>query len=91
MHKILLSALLLEREYLGENENELKINNKKFFYTQQVNIACELITDPSLLFLDEPTSGLDSFTALNMMETLLALAANGRTIVCNENIQRKFI
>lgn len=48
----------------------------------QVNIGVELITDPSLLFLDEPTSGLDSFTAYNIMETLIALARAGRTVVC---------
>jgi ABC-type multidrug transport system permease subunit len=42
-----------------------------------------MINDPSLLFLDEPTSGLDSFTAYNIMETLINLAKNdGRTIIC---------
>lgn len=45
----------------------------------------ELITDPSVLFLDEPTTGLDSFTAMGIVETLKALAANNRTIVRNIN------
>lgn len=44
--------------------------------------SCELIVDPRIMFLDEPTSGLDSFTALNLIETLGALAASGRTIIC---------
>jgi len=49
---------------------------------KRTNIANEIITDPSLIFLDEPTSGMDSFTALNIMETLVVLQKSGRTIVC---------
>lgn len=48
---------------------------------KRVNIAMELVTDPSLVFLDEPTSGLDSFNAQSVMQLLLKLARNNRTIV----------
>ena len=44
--------------------------------------ACELITNPNLLFVDEPTSGLDSYSALNVVECMRELADTGRTIVC---------
>ncbi|KAL4512260.1 hypothetical protein ABPG72_005262 [Tetrahymena utriculariae] len=37
---------------------------------KRVNIACELINDPQVLFLDEPTSGLDSFTAYIVLKLL---------------------
>ena len=49
---------------------------------KRVSIGIELLSQPSVLFLDEPTSGLDSKTAKNLVETLRALALEGRTIVC---------
>ena len=36
--------------------------------------------DPRVLFLDEPTSGLDSEMAMEVVETLRALCAGGRTV-----------
>ncbi|GJQ09948.1 hypothetical protein GpartN1_g1739.t1 [Galdieria partita] len=48
---------------------------------KRVSIATELVTNPSLLFLDEPTSGLDAFNAQNVMQSLLKLAKNGRTVI----------
>ncbi len=48
---------------------------------KRVNLAMELLTDPSVLFLDEPTSGLSSEDALMVMRLLRKLADEGRTIV----------
>lgn len=48
---------------------------------KRVNIGTELVTDPSLIFLDEPTSGLDAFSAESVMNSLLKLARNSRTII----------
>ena len=41
-----------------------------------------MITNPNLLFCDEPTSGLDSFMALSLVESMRALADQGKTIIC---------
>ena len=48
---------------------------------KRVNLAMELLTDPSLLFLDEPTSGLSSEDALSVMKVLRGLADAGKTIL----------
>ena len=48
---------------------------------KRVNLAMELITEPSLLFLDEPTSGLASEDTINVMNLLRRLADEGRTIL----------
>jgi hypothetical protein len=48
---------------------------------KRVSIACELITEPSLLLLDEPTTGLDSNNAENVALGLRNLADEGRLVV----------
>lgn len=48
---------------------------------KRVNLAMELLTDPSVLFLDEPTSGLSSEDALMVMKVLRELANSGKAIL----------
>ncbi len=48
---------------------------------KRVNLAMELLIEPSLLCLDEPTSGLASEDALTVMRVLKKLSADGRTIL----------
>jgi len=48
---------------------------------KRVNLAMELLTDPSVLFLDEPTSGLSSEDALMVMKVLRELADSGKAIL----------
>jgi ABC-type multidrug transport system ATPase subunit len=49
---------------------------------RRVTTAVQLVTDPALLFCDEPSTGLDAFSTLSLVETLAAVAARGRTVVC---------
>jgi len=48
---------------------------------KRVNVAMELVADPSLLALDEPTSGLDSTTSSKLCETLCQLAFTGVNVM----------
>jgi ABC-type multidrug transport system ATPase subunit len=48
---------------------------------RRVNLAVELVADPTVLVLDEPTSGLSWSDAADVIATLRRLADAGRTIV----------
>ncbi len=47
---------------------------------KRLNIALELIREPSILFLDEPTSGLSSRDSENVMDLLRELTLKGRLV-----------
>jgi ABC-type multidrug transport system ATPase subunit len=47
---------------------------------KRLNIALELIREPSILFVDEPTSGLSSKDSENVMDLLRELALKGKLI-----------
>lgn len=48
---------------------------------KRLNVAMELLSEPSLLLLDEPTSGLDARSAMQLIRQCRGLANSGRTVV----------
>lgn len=48
---------------------------------RRLTFACELLSNPSLLFTDEPTSGLDSFMAATVVQIMKKLTQSGRTLI----------
>ena len=53
---------------------------------QRIRLAATLVHDPELLILDEPLNGADPRQRVEFQELLLALAAEGRTIVISSHV-----
>jgi len=74
----LTSLGLYERKDLkvGNTFNKLISGGQR----KRLNIALELIREPSILFVDEPTSGLSSRDSENVMDLLSELTLKGKLI-----------
>lgn len=53
---------------------------------QRLAIAASLIGDPEAIVLDEPTNGLDPQGIAEVRETILQIAAGGKTIIMASHI-----
>jgi len=51
----------------------------------KVGLALSLAADPEVLILDEPTSGLDLLVRREFLRSMVALAADGRTILISSH------
>jgi ABC-type multidrug transport system ATPase subunit/uncharacterized tellurite resistance protein B-like protein/ABC-type multidrug transport system permease subunit len=78
VHKTLTSLGLFDRKDLkvGSPLNKMISGGQR----KRLNIALELIREPSILFVDEPTSGLSSRDSENVMDLLRELALKGKLI-----------
>jgi ABC-type multidrug transport system ATPase subunit len=56
---------------------------------KRVNIAIELLANPSVLFLDEPSSGLDPATEEALMTLLQSLTLTKLTVICTTHVLQK--
>ena len=76
--KTLTNLGLLERKDLkvGSPLNKMISGGQR----KRLNIALELIREPSILFVDEPTSGLSSRDSENVMDLLRELTLKGKLI-----------
>ena len=78
VHKTLHSLGLLDRKDLkvGSPLNKTISGGQR----KRLNIALELLREPSILFVDEPTSGLSSNDSENVMDLLRELVLKGKLI-----------
>lgn len=78
VNKLLISLGLHERKHLmvGSPLNKTISGGQR----KRLNIALELIREPSILFVDEPTSGLSSRDSENVMDLLRELTLKGKMI-----------
>ncbi len=71
-----------------EDVKDLKVGNplKKVIsggQRKRVNIALELLREPTILFVDEPTSGLSSFDSEAVMNLLKEQTYKGKLVIIN--------
>ena len=78
VHKTLKSLGLFQKKDLkvGNIFNKLISGGQR----KRLNIALELIREPSILYVDEPTSGLSSRDSENVMDLLRELTLKGKLI-----------
>ncbi len=56
---------------------------------QKVSIARALVHDPAVLIFDEPTAGLDVLVQRAVLQSILALREQGKTILFSTHIMRE--
>jgi putative ABC transport system ATP-binding protein len=71
---------LLDRVGLG-NRGQSKVRKLSGGESQRVAIARALINDPKIILADEPTGNLDSETGKSIIELLISLTEEGKTII----------
>ena len=65
---------------------EMKIGKYSRGMVQRLGLAQAFLGDPQLLILDEPTSGLDPAGRKEILELLVALKAQGKTVFLSSHI-----
>ncbi len=77
--KTLESLGLLDQKHLkvGSPLNKIISGGQR----KRLNIALELIREPSILFVDEPTTGLSSRDSENVMDLLRELSLKGKLVI----------
>ena len=69
-------------EMLGlQRERDSLVRKLSGGQKKRLNIAVELVADPSLFFLDEPDSGLDGVMAVSLMQNLRVIADEGKIVM----------
>ncbi len=68
-------------EFANKKIEELSTGMK-----QKAAIAVSLVHDPDVIIFDEPTNGLDVITARNVMNYLLKMRDEGKTVVMSTHI-----
>jgi len=66
--------------------SEVKIGQLSTGMKQKISIVISLVHDPEIIIFDEPTNGLDVITAKTVIDFLLELKEEGKTIIISTHI-----
>jgi len=74
-------------DYFEINDfSEIKIKELSTGMSQKVSLAISLLHDPEFIIFDEPTNGLDILTAKTVIDYILKLKNEGKTIILSSHI-----
>ncbi len=69
-----------------EKFQEVKVGDLSTGMKQKLSIAIALVHDPAIIIFDEPTNGLDILTARSVINYLLEMKTEGKTIIISTHI-----
>lgn len=67
------------------NQSDMLADILPLGHQRMLQLACALVTEPRILLLDEPASGLDANETGRLADLLLAIRAQGKTLVLVEH------
>lgn len=73
-------------EVVGLENDGTKVRYYSKGMLQRLALAQALLGDPKILILDEPCAGLDAMGRLEMLDLILRLKQQGKTIIMNSHI-----
>ncbi len=65
---------------------EVKVGDLSTGMKQKVSLVVSIVHDPEIIIFDEPTNGLDVITAKTVVDFLLELRKEGKTVVISSHI-----
>jgi sodium transport system ATP-binding protein len=91
LHKLEENFVQKRKDYLFkkfgiDKFKEVKIGELSTGMKQKVSIVVSLVHDPDIIIFDEPTNGLDVITAKTVINFLLELKKQGKTIIISTHI-----
>ena len=66
-------------------DQDVKIKTLSKGGKAKVSLALSMASQPELLIMDEPTSGLDTLVRRNFLESMVDVAASGRTVLLSSH------
>jgi len=77
---------LMFKKFGIDEFKEVKVSDLSTGMKQKISLVISLVHDPKIIIFDEPTNGLDVITAKTVIDFLLDLKTQGKTIILSTHI-----